>query len=219
MTTVTRTIPGSPVTPGKTVLIFRESSAAADTRTAIFSIDSDSVLVSLYVGLIASGTLDVTVYTVAEEGQETAIVSFPQILGPTTELLLKKSAVALSTIKIVVVTTGIASFDIRAKAIGSGESSVKIQGANDWQVSQTDIPAVATLVIPVSLTDRSGLVIKNFDAAADLYLAESAAKCTLAIAYPIGPGESLAMDLSAGQEVWGISSAGVIDVRIAEAGN
>lgn len=210
-------IVGSPISPGKTVTVIRETALPAGTHNRLFAIDSDSILLSLWVGDLASGTVTVRCFTQADEGQEKEIITFPVLSAPSTELLLQKAALALAVIRVEVVCTEQISIDLRAKGIGLGESTVKIQGADAWQVSQTNITTVPAQVIPTSLTARSGLVIKN-NSTATLYLAEVAVKATPSVGYPLGAGESLAFDLIAGQEVWGVASAGTIDVRIAESG-
>lgn len=201
---------------GETGLVQDDSPTAAGSKIVDFSIQSDNVLVSLY-GSIIGGTLDVSVYTVGDEGHELLLFSFPQLTAPTVELLLKKSAATLSHIRIKSTWTGASNFSIRAKAIGSGESSVKILGAGDWKVSKIGISGAA-LLIAADLTDRAGLVVKNHSLAPTLYLAETLAKATVGIGYPLGPGEAIAMDLAAGQELYAISSSGTVDVRIIEGG-
>lgn len=210
-----------PLQPGKVTTLLRESGAAAGTRTVIFTLDSDSVLISLFVESIGAGTLKVDVYTQTEDGRDIKIIDFPSISGPTADLILKKPAVAMGVIRVVVVTTATATFEVRAKGLSAGETSVRILGANDWQVSQITITTAASILIAAALTDRSGLVIKNYSAAGGptLFLAESLANATSVVGYPIGPGESLGMDLAAGESVYGVASSGTIDVRLAEAGN
>jgi hypothetical protein len=208
----------APLPAGKTTTIIHGALAAGETRTVNFTLDCDSVLIALYVDALASGTMDLTVYTQTEDGHETAIISFPTVTGPTAELLMRKAAVAMSVIKVVCVTTGAATVDIRAKGLTAGETSVKILGSADWSVSTASITTVASQVVPSGLSDRNGLVIKNFNSTGILYVAETSGKATSAAGYPIGPGESLAFDLVAGQEIWGVASSGTIDVRLAEAG-
>lgn len=206
-----------PLDLGETGLVQKETVTTSGSKTVDFSIQSDDVLVSLYASVV-SGTLDVEVYTVGEEGEEKLLFSFPQLTAPTTELLLKKSAATLSHIRVKTTWSATCTFSIRAKAISAGESSVKIVGAGDWSVEQTTVTTAAAILIASDLTDRSGLVIKNYAGGGVLFVAESLAKATTAIAYPLALGESLAMDLAAGQEIYAVSSSGSIDVRIAQGG-
>lgn len=208
-----------PLPLGKVTTILNEVAAPAGTKIVRFTLDCESVLISLFVGSIGPGTLTVTVFTETDEGKDLEVISFPVISGPTANLLLKKAAVAMNRIRVEATSTASSvTYEIRAKGISSAEASVKILGANDWHVSQITVPTVATLLIPVALVDRSGLLLKNFNTSGILYIAESVPNTTSAIGWPLGPGESLALDLSAGESVYGIASSGTIDCRIAEAG-
>lgn len=207
----------TPLPAGKVTTLLR-GPMAAGTAEITFTLDCDSVLLSLYVGSITSGTITVNAYTQVEEGKETLILSFPVISAPTADLLLQKAAIAMGRVRVEVIATDACDIDVRAKGITAGETSVRIQGANNWQVSQIDIPSTPTLLIPTSLVDRSGLVFKNNSNTNVLYVAETSLKATTSIGYPIGPRESLAFDLAAGDEIWAVSDGADIDVRIAEAG-
>lgn len=218
MAAVLRKIPG-PLPLGKQALIDAESPIAAGSKTTIFTLDSDSVLFSLFISAV-TGNVSVEVFTQANEDSthDVSIISFPTVAAPTTDLLLKKAAACMNIIKVVVTYTGSCTYEIYAKGISLGETSVKILGPTNWEVSQITIPGVPTLMVPVSLVDRAGLVFKNNGVSSILYVAEIAAKATTSIGYPIGPGESLAFDVAAGEELWAISDSTPIDVRIAQAG-
>lgn len=205
-----------PIAVGKTMTVFTTNATAAGSDSRDFSIESDSILVSLFVDSVG-GDLDVVVYTMTESGKELEIIRFPTISAPTVELLLKKAAAAMSRIRIEATYTDAATFEVRAKGITAGQTDVKISGAANFQVSQKTISTTAELLIPASLTDREGLVIKNFSGNT-LYIAETLAKAITGTAYPLSPGESLGMDLASGAELYAVADSGTIDVRIAEAG-
>jgi hypothetical protein len=212
---------GTPIPAGKTRLLVAETNIGPSTHVCTFTIDSDTVLLSLYVSsLTGGGTLDAVLYTETEVGKQVAIITFPQISSPTAELLIRKAAFALGNCRLIITVAGVgatATFELRAKGITSGEASVKILGNTDWGVESTTITTTPSQIIPTSLTDRNGLVIKN-NSGVTVYIAESSAKCTTTVGYPLGAGESLAMDLGAGQQVWGRSASGSADIRYAEAG-
>lgn len=210
----------SPLPPGKVLPLIRRSVAEEGSWEIKFQLDADTVLISLWVGELQSGTFDVSIYTSTgnSSGEEALIASFPQLTTTTSDLLLRKAAVALSTVIVRIIATGPAVFDVRAKGLGTGDSSVKIQGASVWSVGQVTVGIVPMEIVPATLTDRSGLVIKNFSSNF-LYVAETSAKANSTVGYPLGAGESLAFDLQAGQSIWGVANAGTVDVRSAQSGD
>lgn len=212
--TIASSGPTKPLPPGKTLVLL--SGAVSENSEITFQLDADTVLFSLWVGDL-TGTLTVRAYTAAKAGEEIQVAEFPVLTTETGELLLRKAAVAMSTVVVRIDVTGSATIDLRAKGLGTGDASVKIQGASVWSVSKTTATTVASELVPATLTDRAGLVIKNFGANF-LFVAETEAKATTAIGYPIGPGESLAFDLQAGQAIWGVSDVGSLDIRCAQAG-
>jgi len=210
----------SPLPQGKTIRVAREVFTTAKTQSYTLSTDADAILVSLYVETV-SGDLDVALYTQTEEGKDLLITQFPTVSAPTANLLLKKGATIINQIRVEVTTTAAATFELYARGVGTGESSVRILGPSVARASQTTIPAVATLIIPASLTDRSGLVIKNNNplGGAIMYIGFTALEATAVSGYPISAGESLGMDLSSGVTVYGISASGTTDIRLLEAGS
>lgn len=190
--------------------------AAAGSRSVEIGVDADTVIVSLYVTSV-SGDLDLAVETVGGEGA-TEVISFPTVSAPTADLVIRKAAAIMDRIRITATFSDAVEYEVRVRGVGTGEASVRILGANDATASQTDISTSATLVVPAALTDRAGLIVKNNNSTGILYVGFTAAEATTGNGYPIGPQESLGMDISAGQEVYAIASAGTIDVRLLEAG-
>lgn len=206
-----------PIPYGKTETIINKVATVAGSVTEYFHIESDSVLMSLFADVV-SGTLTVSVYTLTEEGKEVGIVNFPVLAAPTSELLLKKAAAAMSRIKVVATYSGATTFEVRARSIGAGEASVKILGPANGEASKTSITNTATAVIPASTVDRTGMILKNWSQSGILYLGFTQAEANPTTGYPITPGESLGMDVAAGVVIWAVSDSGTIDVRIMEAG-
>jgi hypothetical protein len=204
-----------PIPYGKTETIISRAASSAGTITEYFHIESDSVLVSLFADVV-SGTLDVAVFTLTEEGKEIGIINFPSLSAPTSELLLKKAAAAMSRIKVVATYSGATTFEVRARSIGAGESSVKILGASQAKASQLTVGTTPTLLFPVSLTDRAGMIVKNNGTSAILYIGYTVAEATTGNGYPVGPGESIGIDVGSGATIYGRSSTGTIDVRLME---
>jgi hypothetical protein len=213
--TVNQTIP-LPV--GKTTPLLRVDQPTVGEWDIKFTLDADSVLLSLYVGSLASGSLTVTAYAVADEGKEVEIVTFPTITGPTANLLLRKAAVSLSIVRVHVASTGLATLDLRARGISAGETSVKIVGASELVTSQLTVGTSPVSLLASALTDRLGVVIRNWSTTDTVYVAETPLKATPGLGYPLGPGESLGLDLQAGQEVYGVADPTSADIRVMQAG-
>lgn len=209
----------TPLDLGKEVRVVQNSPTAAGSEIYQLSLDAEAVLVSLYVSA-TSGDVDVNVTTEGAEGQDVEVITFPTISAPVTELLLRKSASVLRKIRINVTYTGSCSFEIRARGVSAAASSVVIEGASDFSVTQKDITTTATTLLAASLTDRRGILVKNnnIGSAEVLYIANTLAKATSAVGFPIEVGGNLSLDLQAGSELYAISSSGTIDVRIVEAG-
>ena len=209
------------ISTGNTCTILDECPTAAGTKTKDFVVESDSVLASLWIESI-SGDLDVVITTLDDTGQELDVITFPTQSAPTSNILLRKAGTTLSKLKVTVTYTDAVKYRVTIRAInsGSGDTSIKVSGADDASASQTTVGTSATLLIPSALTDRAGLVLKNANAAGGdvLYVGFSAAQASTAVGYPLQPGEALAMDVAAGVSVYGAAGSSTVDVRILEAG-
>lgn len=208
----------TPLHPGRQERIIHETVTAAGVTEAAFSVESDTVLVTLFVSSVG-GDLDVEVLTFTDTGREAELFSFPLISAPTTNLILKRAAVTMQRVMIRVTYTGAATYEVYARAIMAGLVDTRILGAANLRMSTAVIVAgPGQLLIPASLSDRSGIVIKNWSVVGNLYLGASPAEATIANGYPLGPKDALAVDLATGQALYATSDA-PIDVRISEAGN
>lgn len=199
--------------------VISETTSDAGVTVREGSIFSDSLLATLWVDSVTSGTLSITIYTLTDNGKEVALFSFPVIAAPTTNLLLKKSGVSMQRFRIAATYTGICQYEVYVRAIeSSGESTAKILGNDNWKVSQETVGTVAQILIGAALVDRSGVLVKNWSTSQTIYLAETSIKTTTLVGYPLAPKDALAMDIAAGAAVYAISDAPSADVRIAEAG-
>ena len=206
--------------PGTQERILFETTTVAGSTSRESSIQSDSLLATLWVDSVTSGTLSVSVYTLTDTGKELLLFSFPVVSAPTVNLLLKKSGIAMSRFRVVATYTGICQYEVYIRAIeGAGESSVRILGSNGFQVTQLTVPAVATELLPASLTDRTGVIIKNWSTTTNMYVAESSVKATVAGGYPVAPRDNVTLDVAAGVSIWAISESGTVDVRLGESGS
>lgn len=207
-----------PLPQGKITTALSESPTIAGTSEAILTLDCDAVLVSVYVSVV-SGTFDLEVVTETEPGKEKVVTTFPSIAAPTAELVIRKAATVLGNLRIRATYTGACTYEVRVKGIGQGETTVKLVGANGWSTGQVTIGTTPVLLIPASVNDRQGVVIKNWSVTTDVFVAESAAACSVSTCWPLAPRDVLALDVNAGAEVWARTSSGTSDVRISQAGD
>jgi hypothetical protein len=217
------------INKGDVCLVLNECPTAASTKDQCITVQSDGVLLSLFVQETA-GTVDVNVYTLTKTGHEKLIDTFPQISAPTTELLLRKEVEVHNQIRVEVITSDSAKYDIRAKGVEAGISSVRIEGANDADGYGILVDSTARLLIPVALVDQNDISIINNNPVGGQTLwvgfkATITATSTATIgvkdpnaATPIPPGSSLGLNVTAGLTVYGITTTATCDVRIIQLG-
>lgn len=198
--------------------VIAEAPASAGTTVIDGSIRSDSLLATLWVNSSA-GDLDVTFYTLTDTGRESELFHFPTLSSGTTDPLLKKSGVSLQRFRIRVSYTGACDYEIYVRAIsGVGESSTRIISSNDWKTSQQDVTTTPAILIAASLTDRNGVLVKNWDGTGTVYIAESLVKADPSLGYPLAPKDALAMDIAAGATIYAVGTQATVDIRIVESG-
>lgn len=207
-----------PLTTGKELQVFNETVSEAGSKSVIFSVDSENLLVSAAI-VSTTGDIDIKVYTQGgDDGQELEIISYPTISAPTTSLVMKKTAQTLQRVRVEVTYTGACSFNIRARGISGGAASVSILGASNASATAATVTTTAGVLVPSALTDRAGVVLKNNNLSGTMYVGFSLAEAAVSTGYPIGPQEALALDVDSGVEVFAVADAGTIDVRLLEAG-
>ena len=208
-----------PLPQGKTITLLSNSEVVGVTRIQRFTLDADSVLVSLFVETLTSGTIDVSVWTETDEGKELQVITFPTLSSVTTELLLKKAAATMSRCYVKAVSTGTCTYEVRARGISAGELSVKIQGASKGSATSVTSTSTPGVLIPGSLAGRTALIIKNYNALGTCFIGFTLAEATTAGGYPIGPSESLGIDIESGTTVYSVADVPTIDIRLLQAGD
>lgn len=203
---------------GTQARVLAETTTGAGESRAEGSIQSDSLLATLWVDSISSGTLTVSLWTLTDTGKETKLFTFPTLTGPSTELLLRKSGNSMQRYYVKAEYTGVCQYEVYVRAIeGAGESSARILGSDSLRTSSSAVTTTAAVLIPASLTDRSGLVIKHWGGTGNLFLSEDITKLPSA-AYPLSPKDAIAMDVAAGVTIYAVSDSGSLDIRVAESG-
>lgn len=202
----------------KRAMLINESAAGSKAVDAI--IQSDTILATLWVSSVGA-SLTVTVYGVSDEDhlRKVPLFTFPTISAPTTNLVLKRAAVSTARIFIEAVYTGAADFEVRVRAVNGGISDTKIIGAASLTMSQKNINSGAPqILIPSALTDRAGLLVKNWNSSGNIFIGATAAEATLANGYPLAPKDAVSMDVQAGVTIYAVADVPAVDTRIVEVG-
>lgn len=203
---------------GSQELILKQATAGAGTSSKEGVIQSDSLLCTLWVDSVSSGTLDVSVFTMTDTGKEILLFSFPTLSAPTTNILLKKSGVSMQRFRVSATYSGSVSYEVYVRAIqGAGESSVRVVGPTTLATSQITVGETPAVLIPASLSDRAGITLLNYSGSGTLFVSESEDKLPEE-AWPIPPGAGWSLNLSGGAVLYGVSSSGSLDIRIAQSG-
>lgn len=212
----------SPLNPGTQRLVDAAAPPAAGSKSIFLSNEADTLLLTVYAAAV-TGTLDISAYNITRladgtyRRSDTAIL-FPQLTAATTSMLLRRAAITTEQVEVVVTYSAACAYEIYARAIMAGIADTRILGASNLRTSAVVVPTAPTILIPASLSDRSGFLVKNWSTSGDLYVGESALAVTGTAGYPLAPRDALAIDLAAGQAIYGRAAAGTIDVRIAESG-
>ena len=208
------------LSPGKALTVLSEAPAAAGTSARRFAVESDTILISLYASAV-SGDVTVKVYTQAgdDDTQDVEVISFPVISAPTTELLLRKAAVVMQYVRVEVTYTGACNYTVKAKAIQSGETSVRLLGQNQATAYATTVNTSTGLLIPAALTDRVGIALHNTSAGTLVYLGFTNAEAISIDACELAPGEKAGLDVASGVAIYARAASGTVKVKIMEAGS
>jgi hypothetical protein len=208
------------INPGKAEQIIREITTGAGSTTRDSSILADSLMISIWIPSVTSGDLDITVYTLTDSGAEVELMAFPTISGPTTDIYLRKLKLSSPNFRVRAVYTGVCEYEVQAKAItGPGETSINLLGSSNWSVGQTTIGITTQVLIPASIQDRRGFILRNFSTSGQVvYIGESAAKAVPGTGFPIPAGEVFTMDIASGAEIYACASGSGADIRYAQAG-
>jgi len=220
--------------------LISESVGAAGTTIREGSILSDSLLATLWVNSITSGSLTVSIYTLTDTGKEALLFSFPALVAPSTTLVLQKSGISLQRFRVQATYTGACDYEVYIRAVSgagsasqdvniinqpisvtvdSGDIDVHLQPPSTWQTSQVTVTTSAAILIPAVLFDRKGLLVKNWSTGTDVYLGENLAAANTASGYPLSARDGIAIDLASGSAIYAVTSTGSADVRIVQAGS
>lgn len=209
---------GSPLSPGNQRQLLAGAPTAAGSVSTVFSTEADTVLLMLRV-TAASGSVTVTARAWVNEQPGETLVTYPTVTAPTGTFLLRRAPITSQQVQVTVTYTDACAYELHGRAIYSGLTDARILGAGSMRVSQVTVPTTPTVLVPASLTDRAGIIVKSWSTSGDLFIATDIPSTTTLTGYPLAPRDSLSIDLSAGVVLYGVASAGTIDCRTAEVGN
>ena len=205
------------VAEGQTISIYRGVLTGSGTVSFQAACQTDTIILSTFIASIV-GTVKIDVYTFSQTG-ELKIIDVPLLSAVTPNLILKQASATLSNIRVDITHTGDCDIDIAMKGMtGGATSSIIIVGPTSGSASSATVTAVAGVLIPASTVDRKGLIFKNWTPSSTLYVGFTLPTTTTADGWPMVYGESLALDIEAGQAIYAVSGSGSIDVRILEVG-
>ncbi len=131
--------------PGTSARLVNTSASAAGVTTKDFVVQSDSVLVSVWVSSI-TGSLTVELLDVLDETQESVALSLPPFVAPSTAVFSQQSGTVTSNVRIRATYTGACDFQVHVRAVGPVSS-----GSISGSVSITG-GTIDTITNPVTVT-------------------------------------------------------------------
>jgi hypothetical protein len=177
---------------------------------------ADTILVSVYVRSITT-SVKIDVYTVSQDGSK-KIINFPLLTAPTSELVIEQAAATLSNLRLDIDHVGDCDLDVVFRGVTGGTTSNSIvfgaASATAYNIVATSTPAV---LVPSAITDRQGLILKNYGSGDTLFVGFTISEASTASGWPMSQGETIAIDLQAGQAIYAVSSGANINVRVMEA--
>jgi hypothetical protein len=204
------------VEAGRIITAIQEVKTGPGVTSKIVAISAEGALISLFVNSL-SGSLNITVYTLTEDGKRQKLFDFPQVNTATPELVIKTISPTLNLIEIVCTYNGPCDYEVHVRGITSGQVSSRLLSPTTLsakKVTQGTLPAV---LIPATTETRSAVIIRNASAGV-LYLGGTLAEATLATGFPVASGESIVIDIAGGQAVYAVGTVVGMDIRYMEAG-
>lgn len=214
------------ISNGVQLSVLRRDVSTAGSADVVFDVQSDSLLTTLFAEVLV-GTLDVGVYAITQGGpddsmpaHEVLLYSFPTISAPSTDLLIQTAAATTAKVRIKATWTGACKFDVQARAINGGTSKSIAVTATTIEMEQKTInTGPAQVLVAASVVNSVGFLVKNWSSnGAVVYVAETPAKATSALGFPLAPGDSFDVSVKAGQTYYATASINGADLRIVRGG-
>lgn len=155
--TVTKGPLGSPLPVGKTFPVLKNQTTGAGVDRHQFGVDADGVLIWVEV-LSVTGSVDVVVDTLGDDGAVANVITFPSITSPTAEPI-KRSAVNIqSTIRVTVSYTGSCEYNVRARGIsrgGAGADDAPLVVTTDFTPVLVTNPQVQNIILATAGVEQA----------------------------------------------------------------
>lgn len=204
------------VEAGKIITAIQESTSGAGVTSKLVSIAAEGALISLFVNSIM-GSLNITVYTLTDDGKRQKLFDFPQINTTTPELVIKTISPTLNLIEIVCTYNGPCNYEVHVRGISSGQVSSRLLSPSTLSAKQVIQGTLPGVLIPATTETRSAVIIRNTSAGV-LYLGGTLTEATTATGFPVASGESIVIDIAGGQAVYAVGTVVGMDIRYMEAG-
>jgi hypothetical protein len=204
------------VESGKIITAIKEAKSGPGVTNKIVAISAEGALISLFVNSL-SGSLNITVYTLTEDGKRQKLFDFPQVNTSTPELVIKTISPTLNLIEIVCTYNGPCDYEVHVRGITSGQVSSRLLSPSTLSAKQVVMGTLPSVLIPATTETRSAVIIRNTSAGV-LYLGGTLSEATLATGFPVASGESIVIDIAGGQAVYAIGTVVGMDIRYMEAG-
>ena len=151
------TISGSPLPEGKTLPLLDTVKAGADTEVVNFTLDSNGLLLAVYVESITSGQLTVIAETVGEDGQVAEVITFNPFTSNSTQLEFKTAVNMLSRVRVTAICTGACQYRVWARGIGRGGTLSDDATAPVINLSQLTVtnPTITNVTLGSAGTEQS----------------------------------------------------------------
>jgi len=200
-------------------LLIKEAPTSAGVTVREFALESDSVLVVVWVSAI-SGSMDIEVSGIVSNNssRQTSLITFPTITAPTDSLLQRRSGIMPARGKVTITYSGACDYEIFVRGVAAGSSDTRVLGSSTLRITKRLIGDAVSVLIPASLDERNAIAIKNWSTAGTIYVAETMAKAHPDFGWPIGPKDALGVDVQAGVALYAVSDGPDCDIRIAESG-
>jgi hypothetical protein len=125
------------------------------------SVHSDSVLATLWVNSISSGSLTVSVYTLTDSGKEILLFEFPILTAASTNLIMKKSGVSLQRFRVEATYSGVCSYEVYVRSIVGAVDPLIVTPGQSYAGSNQSYSVAADIDMVSSGADNHLLLFTN----------------------------------------------------------
>lgn len=200
------------------VLDVTPNEAGVSTKDFYFAVD-DTVLLSLFVRSVTSGTLSVRMDLVRPDYTKT-LIEFPTITGPAAEIMIKEASPATANLRVTATYTGPCNFVVTARGVPSTSGTVKTTSAGiTAAAAKKFVVGTAPTEIISQVPVRASVLITNNSSSAILYVGFSQEELTSGNGYPVQPGTGIELTVASGLTVFAASSESNTDVRTLHGGS